>query len=420
MFLNVRVSAETYPEIMREIKHTHALVVVVVDLFDMKNSVFKDLLKYVGRNRPLFIVGNKVDLLPMDKTGAKTGYGIEQLVTTLMLEWPQKGHVYVVGSTNVGKSTLFNALLMSDYCKSLARGFINRATVSVWPGTTLNLLKFPIVNPSGRRLELRAKRLQKDSEEWEKEEMLRKSRLAEVGSYKHAVLTGHIGLTDFRDPKKIQEDMDRESEGQDILSFSQSAEGQVQEVSGRHTLPPEPAQKGYKPEGFPMYWCNDTPGVVNPEQIINLLEPEELMTVLPKSLIQPVCVVIKPGQVLFVSGLGRIDFVQGSKSIYLTVHAAYKVPVHVKEGHEADAFYQEAFGTEILGVPLGNADRLQRMPALVGREFQVTGVDWEIAAADIQLSSLVWNTLPASIRHSPTLSSFKSRLKAHLFQEAFD
>ena len=40
----------------------------------------------------------------------------------------------MVGSTNVGKSTLFNALLMSDYCKSVARGFINRATVSVWPG----------------------------------------------------------------------------------------------------------------------------------------------------------------------------------------------------------------------------------------------------------------------------------------------
>ena len=54
----------------------------------------------------------------------------------LIKELLVSGHVYVVGSTNSGKSTLFNALMMSDYCKAVARGFINRATVSVWPGTT--------------------------------------------------------------------------------------------------------------------------------------------------------------------------------------------------------------------------------------------------------------------------------------------
>ena len=123
MFLNVRVSAETYPQILREIRNTRALVIVVVDLFDMKNSVFTDLLKYIGTNRPLFIVGNKVDLIPSDSKGylertrqslveicnlanlnptgknlkhvcmvsAKTGYGIENLVTKLMTVWQLQG-----------------------------------------------------------------------------------------------------------------------------------------------------------------------------------------------------------------------------------------------------------------------------------------------------------------------------------------
>ena len=45
-------------------------------------------------------------------------------------------------------------------------------------------------------------------------------------------------------------------------------------------------------------------------QIINLLQPEELLTILPRSLVSPRCVVMKPGQVLFVAGMGRIDFVQ--------------------------------------------------------------------------------------------------------------
>jgi ribosome biogenesis GTPase A len=47
------------------------------------------------------------------------------------------GNVYLLGNTNVGKSTLFNALLQSDYCKSRAREIIHRATVSVWPGMSL-------------------------------------------------------------------------------------------------------------------------------------------------------------------------------------------------------------------------------------------------------------------------------------------
>ena len=51
------------------------------------------------------------------------------------------GDVYLLGCTNVGKSTLFNALLRSDYCKVKAVDLIQRATTSPWPGTTINLLK---------------------------------------------------------------------------------------------------------------------------------------------------------------------------------------------------------------------------------------------------------------------------------------
>ncbi|CAG2066727.1 unnamed protein product, partial [Timema podura] len=54
---------------------------------------------------------------------------------------PPPGDVYLIGCTNVGKSTLFNALLQSDYCKVKAVDLIQRATTSPWPGTTLNLLK---------------------------------------------------------------------------------------------------------------------------------------------------------------------------------------------------------------------------------------------------------------------------------------
>ncbi|KAG8278392.1 nitric oxide associated protein 1 [Homalodisca vitripennis] len=133
-------------------------------------DIQKDMADYgdkEGPKRPLIVVGNKIDLLQDFKikwlekakealvkqlpqranilhtalVSAKTGYGIEQLITALYKLWEYRGDVYLVGCTNVGKSTLFNALLQSDYCKTKAVDLIQRATTAPWPGTTLNLLK---------------------------------------------------------------------------------------------------------------------------------------------------------------------------------------------------------------------------------------------------------------------------------------
>jgi ribosome biogenesis GTPase A len=75
---------------------------------------------------------------------AKTGYNVERLITRLFKLWNDEGDVYLLGMANAGKSMLFNKLLSSDYCRSLASEAIVRATTSFWPGTTLNMLKFPI------------------------------------------------------------------------------------------------------------------------------------------------------------------------------------------------------------------------------------------------------------------------------------
>lgn len=70
---------------------------------------------------------------------------IFRLIKTRKFNWHLifyfSGDVYLIGCTNVGKSSLFNALLHSDFCKTEAIDLIQRATVSPWPGTTLNLLK---------------------------------------------------------------------------------------------------------------------------------------------------------------------------------------------------------------------------------------------------------------------------------------
>lgn len=94
----------------------------------------------------------------------------------------------MIGCTNVGKSSLFNALLQSDYCKVQAVDLIQRATISPWPGTTLNLLKFPILNPLKWRLSMRVARLQEEKLQKQVEEELRINQFKTTRDLKYATL----------------------------------------------------------------------------------------------------------------------------------------------------------------------------------------------------------------------------------------
>lgn len=162
--LNVTMSKEEYKKIVSRIKSEKALVLLIVDLLDLPDSIVPDLPELVGKNKHIIVLGNKVDLLPGDSQNylqrirrqlaqhctdagiptqesknvhlisAKTGYGIENLISKLQASWKYKGDVYLVGTANAGKSTLFNTLLESDYCKSRASDVIHKATISPWPG----------------------------------------------------------------------------------------------------------------------------------------------------------------------------------------------------------------------------------------------------------------------------------------------
>lgn len=366
------------------------------------------------------MVGNKIDLLPQDSRGylyriqkvleesikksslsganiqhvalisAKTGFGVEDLITKLHSLWEYKGanikhslhqtltnnrsfsgDVYLVGCTNVGKSTLFNALLQSDYCKIQAADLVQRATTSVWPGTTLNLLKFPILKPSSWRIHVRQNRLKSLKKLYSKENRLRKIQLRESNNPKYAMLIGHIERT-FSAEEPV-------TETKDIFSLK----GQTKElkigINEKDTL--------YK---FSK-WCYDTPGVVHPEQILHFLTTEELMLTLPKELIQARTFAIKPGQTLFLAGLGRLDFLTGPPYIRFTVFSSKHLPITICDTFEADDLYKNLLGTEIFKVPSGNEERLTKFPSLQPSEvITIKGVDWDISSKDIVLSNAGW------------------------------
>ncbi len=127
--LKVSSTPEDYIKSISLLKEKqNILVVVVVDVMDMPNSIFPNLSDIIGNDKPIYVLGNKIDLLPKDSTGylnrtkeslavqcrkarltdnkknikyvslisAKTGYGVEELITKLLSDWKKKG-VYIYG-----------------------------------------------------------------------------------------------------------------------------------------------------------------------------------------------------------------------------------------------------------------------------------------------------------------------------------
>ena len=123
VLLDLKVSPKEYHKVISQIKHERALVVMIVDVLDIDNYIIRGLRDLINTKQPLYIVGNKVDLLPKDAPGylektkdyllqacldagldptgklikhvalisAKSGYGVEELVTKLMNDWSRKG-----------------------------------------------------------------------------------------------------------------------------------------------------------------------------------------------------------------------------------------------------------------------------------------------------------------------------------------
>ncbi len=158
---SVTVNQDEFLKLLGGIAGTDSLVVHIVDLFDFQGSLISGLQRFVGHN-PVLLVVNKIDLLPpvtnwnllrnwVQKQAREEGLKVADVVlcsarrnigfdrVVEAVNDHRKGRaVYVVGATNVGKSTLINRLI-SDY-SDLKR----ELTVSRYPGTTLDAVHIPL------------------------------------------------------------------------------------------------------------------------------------------------------------------------------------------------------------------------------------------------------------------------------------
>lgn len=157
----VSLSDDDFLKLLAKIASTDSLIVYVVDIFDVNGSMIPGLHRFVGDN-PVLLVGNKLDVLPaslkknkvkdwlrqranaagirpidVELISAKTNFDIDRLLD--QIEKYRKGKdVYVVGVTNVGKSTLINSIVRQS------TGIKELITTSRFPGTTLDRIDIPL------------------------------------------------------------------------------------------------------------------------------------------------------------------------------------------------------------------------------------------------------------------------------------
>ncbi|MEW9667315.1 ribosome biogenesis GTPase YqeH [Ammoniphilus sp. 3BR4] len=299
----VSMEDDDFIRILNQIGSTKALVVKVVDIFDFNGSWLKGLHRFVGNN-PILLVGNKLDLLPkainanrlvnwmkyeakqlglkpvdVVLCSAQKGTGIDRLVEA-MSTYRKRQDVFIVGATNVGKSSLINRLL-----KQYGAGEgDSELTTSRFPGTTLDMIEIPIDD---------------------------------------------------------------------------------------HTS---------------MF---DTPGIINRDQIVHMVDPEDLKLISPDKVINPKVFQLNDKQTLFIGGMARIDFVRGEKQSFV-VYASNRISIHRTKLEKADELYQTHLGTDILSPPTG--EKAKKLPPLRRVSFKIPPGEKK----DIVISGLGWVTSGAT------------------------
>lgn len=157
----VSLTDDDFLRILNGLGTQKGLIVKIVDIFDFTGSWLPGLHRFVGNN-PVLLIANKVDLLPKSinpkkvinwirheakemglkpvdvlLVSAHKGNGIEEAMEKIE-EYRRGEDVYVVGCTNVGKSTFINRIIKQ------ATGQGDVITTSYFPGTTLDMIEIPL------------------------------------------------------------------------------------------------------------------------------------------------------------------------------------------------------------------------------------------------------------------------------------
>ncbi|WP_127579753.1 ribosome biogenesis GTPase YqeH [Paenibacillus koleovorans] len=126
----------------------------------------------------------------------------------------------------------------------------------------------------------------------------------------------------------------------------------------------------------------DTPGIVYSSRLTELVEKQDLQTVLPEKPIKPTVFQLNEQQSLFFGALARFDFVKGERQSF-TCYTSNALTIHRTKLEKADELYREHRG--VLLSPPGKDD-LDKLPPFTKHAIRIP----KGANKDVLISGLGW------------------------------
>ena len=134
----------------------------------------------------------------------------------------------------------------------------------------------------------------------------------------------------------------------------------------------------------------DTPGLLIPGTITQLLTPEELKIVVPAKRVEPITFRLEAGKCVMVGGLARVELVGDCKPFMFTFYVANTIKLHVTKSEKADDLLLTHAGTFLTPPLPPGPERMKEIGEFEDHVVDIEGRGWKEAGADISLTGLGW------------------------------
>jgi ribosome biogenesis GTPase A len=274
------LTPERFSDLLSQIKNTKAVVLCLIDLFDIEGSLLSNLNEIAGRN-PIIIAANKVDLLPNDAVLPRVNDWVYSSV---------KDHCHLLSPKEAE---------IEDQKEYMEKGWYRSRIVGSGSDkeAVVGILRRPDVHliscETGRGINDTLKKVV--------------GLAASHGEKIYVMGTANVGkssfinrLLEFSDKNKNKS---KRSKGKKSKRDNITPQATVSNLPGT-TLD---FLKIRLPNGIVVY---DTPGLINEGQLTSRLTPHELRQVIPKRQMKHITLRMEQERVIMLGGLARIEHME--------------------------------------------------------------------------------------------------------------
>jgi len=371
------LTPQYFEQLLTSIKTTPAVVLCLIDIFDLQGSILKNLKQIIGNN-PLVLAVNKIDLLPKD---------ISQIRIKNWIFQEMKRICDFQSPRDVKQLAYHDKQYFQEHCTDGTGRYSDDARVK---------------RPDWKKLK---------DKDYERNKQMN----LEAGTLAMA----NIHLVSCQNGYNVPELMDHlftlaKQYDRKIYVMGAANVGKsslINRFTNPETYTAVLAKK--KPQLFrkspiPLVTVSnlpgttldfvkiklpnemtliDTPGLINPGHLTSKLTFDELKQIIPMKPINAITLRVEEGKCVLIGGMVSVEFTQG-KPYFFTFFISNEVKLHPTDINKRESFIESHIGKLIF--PPANLERVEALGPFKYHVLDLEGKGWEEAAYDIVLPGLGW------------------------------